>query len=201
MTLRHATSHAPEGCREASFRHDHPCAFAPTSGPQDPPATRPLRVASPPSTPPTPCRQAHPSRHVRRITRLGRRNTWPGVRHHWPGARNGGQVPGTRGQVPGTRGQVSGIGGQVPELPAKSPELPARSRRIRWPGRAGTRGQVRAEYALCVFRRTWPPVPLGPGHPFRRTWTPSERSDDLLSERSDDLPLGAQRCRRSEAPG
>src|SRR5882724_12514373 len=41
MALRHATSHAPWGLREAPFRHDHPRVPAPTSAPRDPPATRP----------------------------------------------------------------------------------------------------------------------------------------------------------------
>ncbi|TKC96493.1 hypothetical protein E8A74_45390, partial [Polyangium fumosum] len=33
----------------------------------------------------------------------------------------------------------------------------------------------------CAFRSTWAPVPLAPGHPFRRTWAPSERSDVPLA--------------------
>ncbi len=58
---------------------------------------------------------------------------------------------------------------------------------LRLLGRNGTLEQaVEDLLALpCVFRRTWTPVPLGLGHPFRSTWTRSERSDGS--------PTGAER--------
>jgi hypothetical protein len=111
MALRHATSRA-QGCREAPFRHDHPCVPAPTGAPQGQPATRP------PSWP-AHRRPRDPPRQARRQlatlpppVAASRWDRWPGHRNGWPGAIGiGGRVTGTGGRVPSERLAGSGRNG------------------------------------------------------------------------------------------
>ena len=107
MALRHATSRAPQGRREAPFRHDHPCVPAPTGAPRGQPATRP--PSWPPHRPPR-RRPVNPDAppYAARVPPEPlagspeplpgcRRNGWPGHRNRCPGA------VGTAGRVTSER--------------------------------------------------------------------------------------------------